>query len=96
MLIQHTRKLLPVKYFVPALGYKILAGWALGWLYMAYYEGGDTWVYYQNAQVLSNLFSASFTDYLDALAGKHELAGLTLADQPRAIFFAKWASLLSL
>jgi len=95
-LLTYTRQYIPSRFFLPLLGYKVIFGWLLGWLYLDYYEGGDTFVYYQNALVLSNLFAEDPIAYINVIIGNERLANLTLGEQPRALFFAKAASLLSI
>ena len=94
-LLAFSRKILPRPLFFPMLCYKIFLGWLLGWLYLGYYDGGDTFVYFQNARLLSQLLIEDTGAYFRTLFGSEQLATLTLNEQPRALFFAKIASILS-
>ena len=92
-LFRQTRSILPARLFIPGLCLKILAGWLVGFLYKYFYAGGDTFLYYQNALELSDLFICDPLAYIKALAGLEEVSGLTLSNQPRAWLFARMASL---
>ena len=89
-----TQPFLAQKFFLPLLSLQILAGWAMGYLYVAYYPGGDTWVYFHDISVLSNLFWKDANIYSKVVFQQTELAELYFANQPRALFFVKTGSLL--
>ena len=94
-LIVYTRDQLPALYFLPGLSYKLLAGWGVGLLYTAYYQGGDTWAYYQDSLQLSSLFYERPSLYLQALFGDASFVGLQFINQPRALFFTRICSIVS-
>lgn len=95
-LLHHTRDLISSNYFSAGLGYKLLAGWLIGWLYTSYYKGGDTWAYYQDAAILTDLFWDNPLHYLEALLNTPLQLQLKLVDQPRALLFAKFSSILGI
>lgn len=82
--------------FWPALFARLLGGLCLGWLYRWYYQGGDTFVYFDDASKLSSLARDNFVGYLQALFLNHNLEsiGLTL-EVPRALFLTKITSALN-
>ncbi|MBL6447358.1 hypothetical protein JMN32_13650 [Fulvivirga sp. 29W222] len=86
------------KFFVPALLLKLVAGILVGWLYMSYYEGGDTWVYYNEAIKLTSLFKSSPSDYVSFLflSSGDVLEYMQYAGQPRALFVVKILSIVNL
>ncbi len=86
------------KLYWPALLLKVSAGWALGWIYVHFYQGvGDTIMYHRDAKVLANLALADPRRYFDLLLSPSVPAELQLSlVAPRAFFFSKIASLFSL
>lgn len=95
-MLRQTRHILPKSYFFAALSYKILLGWSLGLLYVYYYDGGDTFVYYHDASLLAATFWQEPQLYLHALTGERFPDGLIYLMQPRALYFARLASLVSI
>lgn len=73
-----------------------MAGCAVGWLYLCYYQGGDTLGYYHDAQILSAIFKENPNTYLKTIFGELEVETLQYNAQSRALFFAKIASLFSI
>jgi len=57
------------KYFTTGLFVKILGAFALGCVYMFYYEGGDTTNYFQSARAYVNLASLNWKDFLEGWFG---------------------------
>lgn len=86
------------KFFIPALLLKLVAGVLLGLLYTSYYEGGDTWVYHQEAVKLTTLFSSSPTDYIKflLLSQGDVLSSMQYHGEPRALFMVKILSVVNL
>ena len=79
-------------FFLPALLFKVGAGLLLGLIYRFYYHGGDTFVYFEDAEILANLAYQSPISYLKAWTGS-PLAMLNYADQPRALAIVKIISI---
>lgn len=52
-------------YFIPALSVKLLGAIALGFIYMFYYNGGDTTNYYETAKAYANLAFINKNDFLE-------------------------------
>ncbi|AEA42719.1 hypothetical protein [Fluviicola taffensis] len=52
------------RYFLPHFFWKILMGFAMAYVYVYNYGGGDTTAYWQGADTLNNLFYESPLDYL--------------------------------
>ncbi len=83
----------PIKtFFLPALLLKLGAGLLLGLIYRFYYHGGDTFVYFEDAEILANLAYQSPFSYLKAWGGS-PIATLNYADQPRALAIVKIISI---
>ncbi len=52
------------KYFLSSIFFKILAALGFSFIYLFYYQGGDTFAYWDGAVKLNNLFWESPKDYL--------------------------------
>jgi hypothetical protein len=61
------RNVTEAKYFIPALGIKIIGGLAMGSVYLFYYGGGDTFYYYYDAKTFSDSIGQSFGLFLNLL-----------------------------
>ncbi|HAP01409.1 MAG TPA: hypothetical protein DCQ93_05725 [Bacteroidetes bacterium] len=57
------------KYFLQGLTLKILGGIGVGLIYAFYYDGGDTVEFFNNATVMYDAFSNSFTDFVILITG---------------------------
>lgn len=55
------------KYYIPALSVKIFGAIFIGLIYGLYYKGGDTYYYFNQAQVLNSSFNESFTKWVNLL-----------------------------
>jgi hypothetical protein len=55
------------KYFIPALTVKIIGAIFVGLIYAYYYKGGDTYYYFNQAQVLNTSFNESFEKWINLL-----------------------------
>jgi hypothetical protein len=55
------------KYYIPALTIKICGAIFIGLIYGYYYKGGDTYYYFNQAQVLNSAFNESFEKWLNLL-----------------------------
>jgi hypothetical protein len=87
------------KYFWPGLLFKVACGLSVGFLYQYYYSEGDTFLYFQDGRVLSELARVDFFAYLDFLSTEppgHALWSQLTYVQPRAAFFAKFVSVVNL
>jgi hypothetical protein len=88
------------RFFWPALLLKLAAGIVLGLLYIFYYQGqGDTFIFDQYANVLSDLFFTNPTEYLKVVFLNYipETENLQfLFIDPRLIAFSKIVSLLNI
>lgn len=87
------------RFFWPALVFKLLAGICLGLLYRYYYNGGDTFAYFEESTKLSALARSDLLLYLRFLRSGDESFtawnSLTLL-QPRALFMIKIVSVANL
>lgn len=88
------------KFFVPAVLLKFLAGFAIGIIYTFYYDGGDTFNYFHDATILSEIAKDSPDDYFKFLFNiKVETSieeQLIYFSQERALFTAKILSFFTL
>lgn len=79
---------------------KIMAGISLGLVYKYYYQGGDTWLYFQEARAISNFLSSYPGSIFDVYFNTLQVADLpeflVFGSQPRALFFAKIVSVFYL
>ncbi len=83
-------------WWVPALVYKVLAGWLLGFIYFFYYRQGDTLHYFADASQLADIAYQQPVVYLRTLLGLDvPPATLKFIGQPRALYFVKLVSLLN-
>jgi hypothetical protein len=55
------------KFYIPALTIKICGAIFIGLIYGYYYKGGDTYYYFNQAQVLNSAFNESFEKWLNLL-----------------------------
>jgi hypothetical protein len=55
------------KYFIPALTVKIFGALFIGLIYGYYYGGGDTYYFFNQAQVLNSALDESFTKWINLL-----------------------------
>lgn len=89
-----------IKFYWPGLLLKLAAGIALGILYKFYYQGqGDTFVFEQYANVLSDLFIIDPIEYLKVVflnyTPESENIRILFFD-PRLVAFSKIASILNI
>lgn len=54
-------------YFIPALSYKIIGAIFISFIYVYYYEGGDTTNIYDNAYYINKIFSESLGTWLELI-----------------------------
>lgn len=79
-------------FFVPALLLRILFGISLGLVYSYYYQEGDTFIFFEDAQKLASLSSVNFRGYLDCVffGDDSVISSLQLSnEQFRSLFFVK-------
>lgn len=55
------------KYFIPALSVKIFGAIFIGLIYAYYYKGGDTFNYFNQAQVINSSLDESFVKWMNLL-----------------------------
>ena len=55
------------KYYIPALSVKIFGAIFIGLIYGYYYKGGDTFYYFNQAQVINSAFNESFEKWFNLL-----------------------------
>lgn len=58
--IQNKQTFSGKKYFVPALSIKLFSGIMIGLIYTFYYEGGDTFAYFNQGKIISKVLSENF------------------------------------
>lgn len=73
-----------------ALVLKLASGIILGWIFVAFYESGDTIHFFQEAKELA---SVPFNEYMEKL---FEISSYQTTNQPRVVFFTKIISFLAL
>lgn len=86
-------------YFWPALVLKIGAGITLGLLYKYYYSVGDTFIFFEDANKLTDLFWITPGTYFNVLltGDESDLVGNALINtQSRSLFLVKIVSLINL
>lgn len=57
------------KYFIPALSFKLFGAISLGFIYQFHYNSGDTFIYFQEGNVIYNAFQNSFFDGIKLVLG---------------------------
>jgi hypothetical protein len=85
--------------FWPAIGFKLGAGICLGLLYRHYYNGGDTFIYFEEGTKLTALARSDVFLYVRFLwSGDESFDGWNnlVSLQPRALFMIKVVSLVNL
>ncbi len=86
-------------YFWPALIWKVLAGVALGLLYLYYYSVGDTFQYFEDGKQLAALAKNDIKTYLNFLWSGNESFEVwsnIILKEPRALFLIKIVSIFCL
>jgi hypothetical protein len=83
------------RWYWPALGVKILAGLAVGYLYVIHHGAGDPINFSRDATYLASVAREDPSRYLQFLWSGYLLEGLA-NDQPRSIFMVKILSLIYL
>lgn len=86
-------------FFWPALLFKLTAGVVVGLMYLYVYKGGDTFIFFRDAQQLSNLFRTDAIEYFQFLwNGDASYAIWTSLSeiQPRSLFFTKIISVINI
>ena len=86
------------KYYFPALIIKIVAGVSVGLLYKYYYAGGDTWNYFYQAEVFSNIAFQSWDNFANLFFyNEYQLVDeFAYVNQPRAALMVKLVALVNL
>lgn len=80
-----------------ALALKLFAGICLGLMYLHYFPGGDTFVYFDDAAKLAALAWKDPSSYFNILFFTRGVESASLALlEPRALFFTKLTSVVSL
>lgn len=82
-----------------ALPYKIGMGLALGWVYLYYYTANDTWIFFQDANVLADFGRGDmegFLKFMLADSATDELANQLINSQERSLFLIKIMSVFSM
>lgn len=82
--------------FIFGLIFKVWMGFCIGMLYCWYYQEGDMLAYYDDAVLLTDLCLQNPYKYCLFLLDQELVDGLRFADQNRALFFSKIASIVSL
>ncbi|MEM9670975.1 MAG: hypothetical protein AAF992_00170 [Bacteroidota bacterium] len=82
------------RWFLPALGIRLLCGWSVGLLYLYYYPGGDTWNYFSDGSMLADLARFNWENYLLSWFDPQYLPDLLMyIQQPRALLMSKIISI---
>ena len=79
-----------------SLGLKLIAGVLLGWIYLSYYDGGDTFAFDSYARPFVLLAKSDFISYFRWLAGIEETTNEALRRAPRLLFMVKIVSFVHL
>jgi hypothetical protein len=82
-------------HFLPGVLIKLLAGVVLGALYMYYYRGGDTLVFFRDAEALTTWAKAHPVEFVNGLLSGRVPISL-VSDQPRPLFFVGLVSCINL
>lgn len=84
-------------FYWPGLAVKIIAGISLGLLYANYYNGGDSWVMFNEAVKLAGIAFTSTNRFLDIylLSDYSAITEFAYVIQPRAAFMTKILALLA-
>lgn len=81
-------------WYLPALTFKIFCGWLIGGMYLHYYEGGDTWNYFQDGVVLADLLHTDWKQYVVSWFDSSELPDdLIYHTPPRAVLMGRLVSI---
>src|SRR5258708_39840434 len=84
-------------FYWPALGAKLLAGTAVGWLYFYHYGQGDTISYWHDGVLVSEKIMSDPVGALNFFweESADQITGL-ISDKPRSLFFVKISGILAL
>jgi hypothetical protein len=72
------RHLSHARFFLPTVYFKIFGAIGFSAVYLGYYEGGDTFAYWDGAVSLTNLFYESPSDFLSEMWTQSDLVNLRL------------------
>lgn len=79
------------------MAYKVVMGWAVGYVFFSYYQQGDTINYFTDGRQLAQIAYQQPGYYLQILLGlAPPPSTLVFLDQPRAFFFAKCVSVVNI
>ena len=87
------------KFFWTALLSKLIAGISLGLIYAYYYNGNDTFSFFNDAKTLANVCRINVYEYIQFLWSGDQNSALSIKlyyVEPRSLFFVKELSLISL
>jgi len=85
------------RFFWPALVIKLSAGLSLGLLYQYYYQAGDTWIFFHDAEKLANAIIDQPKNIFHFFWNDDFSPELALVnDQPRSLFLIKAVAILNL
>jgi hypothetical protein len=84
------------KYYWPALLVKIVAGFAVGWLYFNHYQQGDTIIYWQDGKAIARMIMQEPSNALDFYFRDATESQLVANDKPRSLFFVKMVGIAAL
>ncbi len=82
-------------FFWPAFAIKLLAGIGLGWVYQRYYLTGDTFVFFDQANVQAHVFKSRAGAYLDFL-WRDPPIDIEWKGAARSVFFVKMVSIFAI
>lgn len=84
-------------FYLPAIFIKLCAGVGVGLLYTYYYNGGDTWNYFNQAMFFSKIAFSSMANFSALFVqSKYELIdGFAFINQPRAALMVKVVAIVN-
>jgi len=85
------------KFYFPALMLKLGAGIAVGLVYTYYYQGGDTWSYFNQAKILGQVAFSTTSNFYELYFKSNYslLEGFAYPFQPRAALMVKIVALIN-
>ncbi len=85
-------------FYIPSFVLKLITGVGVGVIYAYYYSGGDTWNYFNQAKILSEVGFSNASNFIALFikSNYNLVEGFAYVSQPRAAFMVKLVAIINL